>query len=143
MKKATKKILDDLMYGGITTKDIKLLRGSLTATFKNLTVEGQLGVEGQMKALDGVPSFLLHNYAIKTLSVTLLKYGDKTFNPTEQPGEVQAFLRTLSGVIIDELIKEQNQFEKEIRVAITGKNIEENFSKTGSTEEESAASSAA
>jgi hypothetical protein len=130
-----KKILDDLMYGGSTTKTVEICGGRISATFRNMTVNDQLTIENSMKNIDGIPAYILHQYSLKILSNMVETYGKHNFSKAN-PKEVEKFLTALPGPVIDELISAQNEFEKEIKKAITSDNIEENFSKTGSIDEE-------
>ena len=133
-----KKILNELFYGGQTTKTTTIC-GDISVTFKNLTVGDQLRIEDTMQSIEGVPVYTLHTFALKTVAATLVKYGKHDFS-TSTFEEIEAFLKTLPGTILDALVEAQNTFEQEIKELLTGDVIDENFSKTGSTEDDLTAS---
>ncbi len=110
---------------------IELLDGRVKATLRSLSAKDQIEIEGSLGSLKGSTAFVLHTYSLKLLSHTVVTYGKETFKDSV---EALKFLETLPGAVIDYLVKQQTALEKEIAKLYTGKDIDEVFFETASTE---------
>lgn len=135
MTDAQLKQLDELMEKGFTTKNVSVLDGLLKATIRTSTAKDQLEVESSLKVSETIPLHMIHNYSTKLLSRVLLSvtYKDKT-QVFKDFMESEAFLVSRPNFVIDLLLKEHSELEKEIRAFTTPENLEQNFSTAPSTE---------
>lgn len=128
-------ILEQLFDKGFAEKDITLAGGKLTAVVKNLSASQQMEIENTLSTLEGKSSaFVLHQYSLEILAKTLVKYQGKL---VESETSAKTLLGALPTAIVDSLIKEQNQFEKEILALINPDSVDKTFFETGSTQEDS------
>ena len=134
----TNPLLEDLFFQGYATKEVSLLDGKITAVIRSLSAKNQLLIEKSLATLKGSTAYVLHTYSLKLLSHTIIQYGKEEFKDSV---EAKKCLEKLPGAVIDYLVKQQTQFEREIAKLYTGQEIDEVFFETASTEHESKQSS--
>jgi hypothetical protein len=127
------KLLEQIFEQGYATADVEIADGRIKAEVKNLSAEEQIAIEGQISELSGKSSaYVLHQYSLKILEKTLIRYNGKTFKDEEA---VRVKIGALPTAIVDVLIKEQNRLEKTIAKAINPEAVDSTFFETGSTQE--------
>ena len=126
-------LLEQIFDKGYATEEVEIAEGKITAEVKNLSAEEQITIEGEISELGGKSSaYVLHQYSLKILEKTLIKFNGKTFKDEE---ECRLKLGSLPTAIVDMLIKEQNRLEKTIAKEINPKAVDDTFFETGSTQE--------
>lgn len=129
-------IMDQLIETGYATRTVGLVNNSILVTFRTLTAEDQVRVEGQMKDVaQTTPLHGLHTYSIKLLAQGLISFtykGTETQFATAE--EAESFVRSKPTSLIDALVAEQSKLEKEVNDLITGGATIEDFSKIPSAD---------
>ena len=127
-------ILDQLFEGNEAIRVVDVLPGKVKATIANLNARDQLDIEAEMSATDGSNAYILHLYSLKLLSRTIREYNGKSFDNGK---ECEAFLEKLPSMVLDKLVKEQNNFEKTIREVLKLETLDDHFFETEAALEES------
>jgi|APSaa5957512535_1039671.scaffolds.fasta_scaffold33655_3 hypothetical protein len=126
-------ILDELFEQGFTSKEVEVLPGKSNAIVRNLSASAQLDIEKQTSNLTGSTAYVVHTYSLALLSNTVIKYGDVKFQSAD---EANMHLKELPSIVLDKLVKAQNNFEHQIRKAIQIEETEKHFFETPSTPDE-------
>jgi hypothetical protein len=124
MEKRIEEILEEVFNTGVATKTFDLIPDKLSVTVVTINSEDQLALEKAIPEETGGQWYMIHKYSRNMLKYTVKKYGTKTFGTADA---AEDFLKTLSGSILDRLIKEQSALEKELRTALGLENVEEHF----------------
>ena len=134
-------LLEQIFTNGYATSEVEVADGKIKAEVKNLTAEEQVSIENEISDLQGKSSaYVLHQYSLKILEKTLLKFNGKLFKSEE---DCKATLGALPTAVVDMLIKEQNRLEKKIAKEINPEAVDSTFFETGSTLEGSGPTPAA
>ena len=108
----SEEILLQLFEGNEAKHSVDVLPGKVKAVISNLNAKDQLDIEAEMSATDGSNAYILHLYSLKLLSKTIIEYNGQSF---ENSKECERFLEKLPSMVLDKLVKLQNDFEKLIR----------------------------
>lgn len=130
------KMLDDLLFNGVTFKTIPLFDGKMTIVLSSLVTENQIEVEKQMKDFsDSTPAHMVHTFSIKLVSQVLkgVKAGESDIK-FKSPEEAESFMRSRPTVITDAIVKEHRDFENELRSITSVEELKENFITTPLTD---------
>ena len=127
-------ILLQLFEGNEATHIVDVLPGKVKATMANLNAKDQLDIESEMSAVDGSNAYILHLYSLKLLSKTVREYNGQKFETSKK---CEKFLEKLPSMVLDKLVKLQNEFEKQVRQALKIEAVDETFFETEATPDES------
>ena len=128
--------LEDLVVNGKAEKTVTILNGLMTLTLVSTTVADQLEIERSMNGIEGTPIFVLHSYAVRSLSRALKSVvvkGVTTEFKTKE--EVFDYVASRPTPVIDAMMDEQTKFGKELKILTAPEKLSENFSKTPETVE--------
>ena len=117
-------ILTQLFEGNETTREVDVLPGKIKATSATLNARDQLDIESEMSSTDGSNAYILHLYSLKLLSKTVREYNGKTFENTKA---CEKFLEKLPSMVLDKMVKEQNNFERTIRAVLKLETVDDHF----------------
>ena len=129
----SEEILLQLFEGNEAKHSVDVLPGKVKAVISNLNAKDQLDIEAEMSATDGSNAYILHLYSLKLLSKTIIEYNGQSF---ENSKECERFLEKLPSMVLDKLVKLQNDFEKLIREALQIETVDDTFfAKEGTSDE--------
>lgn len=116
-------LLEQIFDNGFAIKEV-LLGGKVIVKLRNLTAQDYIEMDPLLSTTKGTKLFVLQTYGIAKLSRAITEYNSKTF---KDPEETSAFLKKLPAAILDKLLKEHSNFEKDITKALNPEALEENF----------------
>lgn len=119
----TEQLLEHLFDEGFATKEVKL-GTKYTAVIKNLSAQDYIDMDPILSNLKGTKLFVLQSYGLAKLSRAVIKFKGIEFT---SPEEALVVLKKLPAALVDKLLKEHTNFEKEINAALNPEAIEENF----------------
>jgi hypothetical protein len=121
-------ILTQLLVNNYAGTEQNLFEGKKKVKFRTLTADAQMAVEEIMTNLPEKTSRMLmvHTYAVQVLARSLVKYGDKTFDP-DLPEETLKFIKKLPSQIVDILNKLGEEFRTEVLKISAPKELEKYF----------------
>jgi len=119
-------ILEQLFEDGYATKEVELIPNKLTIVLKNLNTREQIEIEQEMAEIKGSGPYVVHTYGLKLVGATLVRYGVNEFSDRAKANEFITNAN-LSSVLIDKIVKSQNLFEKEVRLALNMEEIDKVF----------------
>lgn len=121
-------ILKQLFDKDFVEKEIDLGSKDLPRiVIRTIDYDSQMGLEDYLKTLaetDIAKRKFLQQYAMALLSRTLVRWGVMKEASSE---EWEKFLQKKSVALLDKIVKEQHNLEKEVREALNLDNIEEEF----------------
>lgn len=121
-------ILKQLFDKDFVEKEIDLGSKDLPRiVIRTIDYDSQMGLEDYLKTLaetDIAKRKFLQQYAMALLSRTLVRWGVMKESTSE---EWEKFLQKKSVALLDKIVKEQHNLEKEVREALNLNNIEEEF----------------
>ena len=124
-------LVEQLIMTGTATKQAKILGGKAEIQIASLTTGDQLGVEAEMRTIEGTPAFMVHSYSLKLISHVLKVF---TFNGKSQTfkdsNEAYAFVLSRPSAVVDAIIGEHTKFEKELAAISKMENLTESFTET-------------
>jgi|GEM_PF-5137032 len=129
----TELILEQLFDLGYATKNIEIGK-KIKIELKSLSAKDYLDIDPILSAAKGTKLFVLQSYGIAKLSRALKSYNKMVFT---DPEKTKSFLETLPAALIDKMIKEHAELEKEISLALNPETVKKNsLNEPGSDEKQ-------
>jgi len=130
----TNEILEQLFEKDYALKSVTLNEGKpeITAVVKTLSASEQIDIQRELTDYKESQLTLVQLFALKVLSRTIISYKGKTLRnlSKDDPKEIEAsfeYFKTLPGLVIEKLAKEQRQLEANVRKALNLEEIEKTF----------------
>ena len=129
--------LEQLFFDGIVKKEDVLTLGDkeIKVVFKTLAYSEQLEIDEYLGKIEKpTQAQIIREMALEVLSKVLLQYGETLFT---DPGATRLFLSSKSATLVEYLAKMHSTFEREVQEFITPEEVEETFSETPKTSNDS------
>lgn len=128
-------LVEQLLMAGAATTQAKILGGKAEVQIASLTTGDQLGVEAEMRTVEGTPAFMVHTYSLKLVSHVLkaFTYNGKT-QVFKTAADAYAFITSRPSAIVDAIIEEHTKFEKQLAALSKMENLAESFTETPSAD---------
>jgi hypothetical protein len=133
MSKITpKEILEQLFEKDYVVKKVEVIPDKLVVGVRTISVANQFGLEQDMLDLQKDSETFSRRQAVQAFSFKLLSRTLVYWGSTKElaPEQWEEFLSSKAVVVLDKIVAEQNNLEKQVKATINGEDINEVFSQT-------------
>jgi superfamily II DNA helicase RecQ len=127
-----KEILEQLFEKDYVVKKVEVIPDKLVVGVRTISVANQFGLEQDMLDLQKDSETFSRRQAVQAFSFKLLSRTLVYWGSTKElaPEQWEEFLSSKAVVVLDKIVAEQNNLEKQVKAAINGEDINEVFSQT-------------